>query len=273
VIYRYWDWGQTVKRDDYQYQVLELALEKSAAAYGPWRAERVYLEMTPARAIRSVNAGIRVNVRAGPWAESKEIYGQTKPETPVPFPLLKNLLGHRQLIIRREDQAKFETMSPAELAKNVAGQGVDWVDARIYRHNEFRVNASAPTFSLLRMLDNKRFDYLPMSVLEIPAIVAGDAFDTNKFTVVEHLLIYYPHPIVFRTSNQQPILAERLTYGLQAAKADGSFDALFDEYYGEIVRQLQGQHPMLVSLDNPFLPESLDQRNDERVKPLIVSKD
>lgn len=53
--YRYWDWGRTPRRDDYQVAALTLALEKTVASYGPFSVTRVSDPMSTARVHREAN--------------------------------------------------------------------------------------------------------------------------------------------------------------------------------------------------------------------------
>ncbi|WP_075184784.1 transporter substrate-binding domain-containing protein [Teredinibacter haidensis] len=266
--YRYWDWGQTPERDDYQFELLNLALDKTLDTYGPYHAHRIKRHLSAARAMREVNTGTLINVRVAPWVdENATFFTDADLNEAVRFPLLQNLLGYRQLIIRQNESAFFDQLYTVDALKmRVAGQGSMWVDTHIYRHNGFAINDSGTTPFLLAMLANKRIDYVPMSVIEIDSLLKPESVARYKVTAAKDILIFYPFPIVFMTNRNQPELAARLEEGLAKAKLDGSFEALFDRYYADLAARLPQQQNRIFTLENPFIaPESAPKT--AQVKP------
>ena len=91
---------------------------------------------------REINRGEVVNVHAGPW-RPLETSEDKLPERSlrVNVPIMKDLLGYRRLLIRRDDLARFRNIRQAdELKPLVVGQANGWFDVEIYRHNGYRVN-------------------------------------------------------------------------------------------------------------------------------------
>lgn len=81
-------------------------------------------------------------------------------------PLLKGLMGARIAIIRQDEHHIFTpSMTLSELKAMSAGQGYDWPDSDILRANGFDV-IEGSAFSLLLMLEKKRFDYFPRAIHE-----------------------------------------------------------------------------------------------------------
>lgn len=72
------------------------------------------------------------------WAgTSKELEDQLEP---VRIPMFKGLLGHRLLIIRRDDQAKFDRVNSIEDLRQIPlGQGTAWIDTKILEANGLKV--------------------------------------------------------------------------------------------------------------------------------------
>lgn len=266
--YRYWDWGKTERRDDYQVQVLQLALDKTAAE-GPYRIVRVPASFSTLRLRREVFKGDTINLHAGPWR-------QRDPDNPfdrnivIDVPIMGGLLGYRKLIIRRSDEKKFRQIQAAsQLKKLVAGQGRGWVDVAIYRHNGYQVDDRANLSNLLPMLLNHRFDYLPMSVIEVESVLAHHPELRSELTVASGILIQYPLPTVFYVSANAPQLAQRLARGMLAAKKDGSLDGLMQRSFRKEIETLKADTTREFVLQNPYVPPemALPQKRYKRGGP------
>jgi ABC-type amino acid transport substrate-binding protein len=117
------------------------------------------------------------------------------------------------------------------------------------------------------MLNGKRFDYFPMSIAEATSALKANPEYSHGFMIVPNIIVYYPLPIIFYVSESQPQLAERLRKGLIAAEKDGSLDKLFMQFFADDITQIQKQHPHCFVLENPYIPEHLNQR-----KPLLLER-
>jgi ABC-type amino acid transport substrate-binding protein len=256
MVYRYWDWRKTPKRDDYQVAALTLALQKTLPAYGPFSVERVVDTMSASRSRREVHAGKRLNVQASPW---RDLQAEDPLERGhmMSTPVLGGLLGYRSLIVRRRDLPKFKTITTAaQLKKLVAGQGRGWVDVPVLRQNGYPVVDSGNIATLLDMLVNQRFDYLPISVVEADILLAEHAPLADTLALVPGLMLYYPLPVLFYVSPNQPKLAQRLEAGLAAAKRDGSLAALTAHWFKAEIQQVKASASRCFVLDHPQIPKS-----------------
>jgi ABC-type amino acid transport substrate-binding protein len=81
------------------------------------------------------------------------------------------------------------------------------------------------------MLVAGRVDYIPLSVIEAENVIARFPRFKDKVAIVPGLLLYYPFPVHFNVSKKTPLLAERLDYGLAVMQRDGSFEALFNQFF------------------------------------------
>lgn len=254
--FRYWDWGQTPKRDDYLFAALKLGLEKSSPAYGPYTVTRVQDTLSTFRVRREVYLGKRLNVHAGPW---RDVAAGDPMERNflISTPIMGGLLGYRSPVVRKEDLPKFKAIrSPEQLKLLTAGMGRGWIDAGILRANGYPVVDSGNITSLLQMLLNKRFDYLPLSVAEAATLLTKNAPLTDGLAIVPDLVMYYPFPLVLYVSANEPKLAQRLEAGMAAAKRDGSLDELTARYYQAEFKQLKAAGLRCFVLANPLLPET-----------------
>ncbi len=259
--YRYAERGNTPKRDDYQIKLLRLALDKTVAASGPYSLIRVVDNYSPRRLRLELYEGTRINVYVAPW-RTQQKDSPIERNIPIGIPVMGDLLGYRQLIVRRADLPKFSKISTeAELKRLVAGLGRDWVDVRILRHNGYRVEDGSSLHTLMPMLANKRFDYVPMSVTEVESLFDGNATLAPELAVVPGLVIQYPLPAIFYVSARQNELAIRLEKGLLLAKKDGSLDELLQRAFRTEIRAVKSSSVRGFVLENPLLPAAaIDQQ-------------
>jgi hypothetical protein len=248
--YRYWDWDRTPRRNDYQVAALTLALEKTTAAYGPFSVTRVTDPMSTARVHREAHTGQLLNVHTGPWRDVAADPPNQR-NILIDVPIMSGLLGYRALVVRKESLAEFKAIQDAaQLKRRVAGTGRGWVDATIFRHNGYRVEDSGNVDTLVDMLVHKRFDYLPLSVIEAGSML------TPELAIVPDLVLYYPLPTLFYVSVSEPRLAMRLEKGMVMAKRDGSLDELTARHFQKEIKQLKSSTTRCLVLANPTLPKA-----------------
>ncbi|MFG6486382.1 hypothetical protein ACG04R_06850 [Roseateles sp. BYS78W] len=257
--FRYWDWGATPKRDDYQFELLTLALDKTTKDYGPYQLARVVRSYSTSRLRREINRGDVVNVHAGPW-RPLETTEDKLPERSlrVNVSILKDLLGYRRLLIRRDDRERFRSIrKEQELKELVIGQANGWVDIEVYRHNGYRVNDTPTPASLFDMLARKRIDYIPISLMDADTTLSSRPDLAGQLMLLPDITLYFPLPVIFYVNIHEPRMAERLEAGLNLARQDGSFERLFRSHFAhelQLIREGSGRRFMLA---NPFVPKEL----------------
>lgn len=228
----------------YELALLRGALERTRPDFGAYEVKPFTENVSNARAIQMAVAGNLVNLYpAG--------VGQAVPERemiPVPFPIDKGLLSYRVALINQRDQERFFRIQNVEDLRHLrVGQGSGWADTPIYEYNRIPIE-TAPNFeSLFPMLLNGRFDLFPRGLSAYTQLFPD-------FAIEQHLLIHYPFCKVFYVSRSAPHLATRLAAGLERMVADGSFDALFADYYGKLLVDLNLRQRLVIELENPFLP-------------------
>ncbi len=236
----------------YYIDLLDLAMEKSIDKYGDYELVPVVFEMPQGRTsiMVQLNQGIDVTWRVTSQELEKRLQA-------IYVPLLKGLMGHRIFIINKEDQEKFsEDMTLGELRGLLAGQGYDWPDSIILQHNGINV-VEGGAHKLLDMLQKRRFDYFPRALHE-PWI---ELADMPGLTVEENILIRYPAPFYFFVNRENTRLSERISYGLESALADGSFDSLFLHHpvTKDVMRLTKIYQRKIFLLTNPILSEKSQQ--------------
>ena len=205
-------------KQSYYVALLDLAMKKSQAKYGDYILEPVVIEMAQGRTsiMVQLNQGIDITWRVS----SQELEKRLKA---VYIPLLKGLMGHRIFIIKRENQEKYnQSMSYEDLQRYTAGQGYDWPDSIILQHNGINVMEGG-SVNLLNMLSKERFDFYPRALFE----PWQEIEQWPNLSVEQHVLLRYPSPFYFFVNIENERLHQRLTFGLEQAIEDGSFDQLF----------------------------------------------
>ncbi|GEA11577.1 hypothetical protein [Alteromonas sp. KUL49] len=240
-------------RDDYTTQLLSLALSYHGDRYN-LKAFGAEIPKPRVFALLAANDGIDVIV-GGASLERASKYQM------IPFPLLKGLNGWRMALVHDTQPRLFEEKKTEEFKAYVAGQFHTWTDTKILSANQITVFKGTNAEGLYDMLARQRFDYFPRSVLEIE-------WDFNSrrhlpLAIEQTALIYYPTAYVFYVSKQNKQLAEDILVGLQQAQSDGSFEQLFNEFYGDVVNKLIQDNRSVYRLSNPFLPHNIPTERKE----------
>ncbi len=240
--------SDTDTRNQYFIRLLDLALSKTEGAYTLVASPT---KMQQGRALVQLEKGTGIDVVWTMTSASRE-----QVLRPIRVPLLKGLIGTRLLLINKEDKAKFERIkTSAQLQALNAGQGHDWPDTEILKHNGYAVVESASYDALFRMLQKHRIDYFPRSVEEIWAEAEQHA--DKGLVVEESIVIQYTTCVFFFVNKNNHVLARRLEEGLQRTLADGSFDKLYSERFNEIIERAHLNDRIRFDLENPLLsPEA-----------------
>jgi hypothetical protein len=238
----------TESNQEYYLDLLTLALEETKNDYGAYQLEAMVMDITQGRTFTLVEQQQYIDV----------IWTMTSIEReqrllPIRIPLLKGLMGYRIFIIRKGEQAKFSAITQLEQLKSLyAGQGYDWPDSTILKHNGFNL-LQAGSNSLLAMLRKKRFDYFPRALHEPWKETQG----VDDVEIEQELLIKYPAPFYFFVNRNNSQLAKRIEEGLHRAIANGHFDKLF--YQHEVTKGLLDKVAIakrrVFSIENPLLSE------------------
>lgn len=262
--YHYWDLGASQKRDAYQFAVLKLALDKTLATDGEYELNQIKEKYSAMRTLREVSKGETINIAALPYPSTPISADDPNPKIIVNKSLLRGMLGYRKLVVRRQDLQKFERINTdEELKQLIVGQGRDWEDIGIYKYNGYKVLDSADFFNLFAMLAAGRFDYIPLGAFEVDNVMSQFPKYSREFAVVPNIIIYYPFPVVFHVSINEPLLAKRVEKGLAIMEVDGSLNQLFEEYFHDESEKLKSGNPKVFVLRNPNIPDTLGLRSPE----------
>lgn len=250
---RYWDWGQTPKRENYEFQLLELALQETQQSHGPYSLSRIKVSYSTSRVRREINENGAVNIRTGPYLPSHKFGSPEEINRPVKVDTLFGLLGYRKLLAHSDSIESFQAFAEIDdLATKIAGLGKGWADVDILRTNHLPVNDSANVDYLLPMLERRRFDYFPVGVLELDNVMASWP-NPEVFGVVPDLMLFYELPVLFYVGKNEQALAQRIEIGLKAAMDDGKMQDLFRKHFSEELELINDPKVKVFRIGNPFL--------------------
>ena len=250
---------ENLKEQGYIYQVLKLALDKSAAVYGPCEIDLI-MNQTPIRRLEFfLEEGEKIHINSFTVSEDRNDRFRV-----IPIPLTKGLVGNRFFLIRKGDTKRFRNIrSPEDLRQFTAGQGLSWTDTYILKANQLPVRTTKNVDSLINMLTHNRFDYLPRGAHEVRAELA--IYQDKAIELEPNLVLSYPLMTAFYVNRKNSALAQRIAYGLNQAIDDGSFDALFYSHptmrYAIEDKQLGSRN--VIYLCNPFVPVWVPVKEDK----------
>jgi ABC-type amino acid transport substrate-binding protein len=231
------------RRYDYVTELLQLALSKTST---PYRLQTADFPMNQERQVLEIEAGRTIDV--GPIPSSAEREARL---LPIRIPLNKGLLGWRLGLVRKGEQALTANVKTLDdLKKLRLAQGQEWPDTQILQGNGVTVITAPKYEGLFKMLVGKRFDYFPRSVMEI---WDEQAINADTLEVEPHLALHYFYDAYFMVNRKNTKLAEDIRAGLEKAIADGSFDKLFQQYFGERLRKARLETRTVIELKNPLL--------------------
>ena len=235
------------ERSRYSHRLLELVLQR---AYLTYRVELHPVRMQQGRAIVRLKSNQGLEVLSTMTSIERE-----QEMLPIRIPIDKGLIGWRILLINRAQADKFKAVTALDDLKQLtAGQGADWPDVRIMRANGLNVYGTSNYDSLFHMLDSQRLDYFPRSVNEIWA-----ELDNSQLRLVAEptIALHYPAAIYFFVRKGNTQLATDISEGLEKMIADGSFEKLFQEYHGELIKRAAFKDRRVFELANPLAPASM----------------
>jgi hypothetical protein len=233
----------------YQWEILQTALEKTKARWGPY-------EMVPSERMTERRQAFELEHATG---KLTVMYLSTTPDfektlVPVRIPVDRNLGGYCVFLIRKQDQQRFnEIQSLAGLRHFTYGLGLGWIDVGILRANGLKVVTGSSYDGLFEMLDAGRFDTFLRGAVEVL-----DEYDQRKrampnLAIEENLILYYPLPMYFWFTRNEAgrRLAARTDEGMRMMIDDGTYDAIFDKYQRGKIERLRLKERRIIRIENP----------------------
>jgi hypothetical protein len=170
-------------------------------------------------------------------------------------------------VIKRARLAEFQTIgTPEQLKKLTACQGSQWPDSDILEANGYKVERIIRFELMYTMLNHDRCDYFPRGINEVFSELDGP--ERDELMAFEGILLRYSMPMYFFVSQENKLLARRLTTGLEAMVVSGELKQYILSH-----KVTQGIFPLsryhnsrIFDLVNPSLPATLAERPELWIK-------
>ncbi|MGJ8691706.1 MAG: substrate-binding periplasmic protein [Thalassotalea sp.] len=244
--------GPDVSLDKYYMEILSEAFKHAESSI---RVIKKYpIKIPHHRAFTYLSSFNDIDIVAGYATEARD-----EKYLAIPVPLLKGLNGWRLAVVHQDNINIFKNVDTFEqFTLFRAGQYHSWTDAIILQHNGVKIVPGSDYDGLFRMLDNKRFDYFPRSVLH--ARKETEIYSSvNKLKVVvePNIVIRYPTASYFYVNKKNERLAFDIKLGLEIMVKNGRLNELFNQYFGALVSQLKLEKRKIFHLNNHLLPKSV----------------
>jgi hypothetical protein len=233
------------QRYDYPIELLALALDKTGVRYA---LKPSYSPMRQARAVKRLEENLEINVLWSMTDMSRE-----EQLLPIRIPIAKGLIGWRMFLAPKNSpflKAEINTLS--DLLAYEPIQGIAWPDTKILQANGFNVVTARDYLEANSMIVQGLADFFPRSVMEIKSEMQNNP--SGDLVLRKDLALQYPAAMYFFVNKRNVTLANLIETGLQRAIADGSFDVLFNQHFGETIAQLNLENITYFQLANPLLP-------------------
>lgn len=254
MIVRYHNSGQYDKHNAFQFELIHMALDITRAEFGDYQVKPYTSANTAKRQAILLAEGKLMNMH---WASPGTPIAQQAEVIQIPLNILQGLLGYRICLINQESLAQFAAINNlTDLHHIRIGQGQDWTDTRVYHHNQVPVVEAPGLENLFPILASDRFDCLALGLNEVQFKYRLEKKRFKRLTIEPHLLLYYDFPTYLYVSRAEPLLAERMTRGLQQLEASGEFYRLFNQYFAADLAQLNLDKRKIICLKSPYLAQA-----------------
>lgn len=176
----------------------------------------------------------------------------------IRIPIQKGLLGWRLFLVNQDRQdllAKVHT--PQQLRLFSVGLGGGWPDVALFSDNGFVVHTTTSYEALFRMLQKRRFDLFPRSVLEIWDELKN--YEALDIAIEPRVAVHYPYANFFFVHKDDELLAQDIEIGFKKLIATGQYEVMFQKAYGDLLNKANLENRQLMSLSNGFFRKPDDK--------------
>lgn len=252
----FWSGNRSAARQVYEREVLEAVLAATEDDMGAWEIVETsddYPGDEESRVFSDKDHDVFVTVAGNRKFEAGGVID-------IPHPMARNLLGYRIPVIRAQDAGAFAAIQTVDAMKSLRhGIPETWSDAEVFRHNGYAVAEEGTFDDIFQRLNSGRFDYSAFGANEVLGVFENRASKQTGLAIDDHLLMFYPFPLVFYVNPGRPGLAERIENGMLEIEKSGKLGEIFGRHYGDVVERLGLKQRTLFILDNPLVPEKFSE--------------
>lgn len=239
------------KRHLYNWAVLERALVVSSDKYGPYKIKITGSAIPNHQRLKALKQGVYLNVAMSltnqEWEDNS---------TPIRIPIRRGIFSYRLIMTHKQNLDLFAGITNVEQLKKLSvGVRKSWTTRLVLDHLKFNIVDAYSYDALFRMLNKRRFDYVPRGINEIFKELEIRQEKLTHLAIEPNLALYIPSPYYLFVTPENPLLAERLEYGLLEMVKNGDLNRLFETHYGEYIKMAQLHKRRIIHIGNPILPE------------------
>lgn len=241
--------------------LLDMALKASADKYGAYEIVQQKNERVIERQLAEISAGklsVAVAMPKAEWLENAQL---------IQFPIMKGFASYRLFFIMEKNKKAIESVKNlAELKAFKVGQGRGWSTSDILEHHGFEVVYAPDYNSLFPMLVADRYQMLMRGAYEMEVELFANKLNIPELAIAESIAVYTYLPMYFFVAKTQPVLAERIEYGLKKLHASGEFDRYFKEHFWSALALLDMDNRKIFNLTN----SNIDATYYQHDKPYLL---
>jgi len=252
--------SNTDSRHDYERDLLELALQKTEAKYGPFQLVPSNPGLNEKRAFLDAQKETYENFFFKQSVTPKHLETLLH----IPFPLDRGIVGYRVAFVSKTTRQKLTHVKTLkELKQFTVLQGLGWLDADILRQEGFEVILSSYYDPMFKMVARDRAHLFLRGINEV-----FDEWQTHKhikqLVLDDNVIIQYPLPRFFFTNKSNTEALKRIEEGILIAYHDGSLIHLWKEKYQASIEFSELKSRKIFKVENQIikgLSESYKQYN------------
>lgn len=242
--------GQFDTRYNFDNELLELALKATEAEYGAYTLHYS----------QSMNFSRAIKISMSNQLENfffKNSYEKSFIDSglvPVYFPVDLGIVGKRICFVNSAVKEKFSKVKNLEELKSfVHGQGQDWSDVKILRHNKIKVQEYPTYDALFSAVAVGRVDLFCRGANEIKSEFEKYKTIIKDLIVDEHVVINYDLPRFFYTHKNNTFAKQRVEKGLKIIFENGQYEKLWQKEYRASVEFSKFSKRSFINLENPLI--------------------
>ena len=185
-----------------------------------------------------------------------ESSARNKQYTPIKIGLTNGLIGKRILLIRSENQYKFDntkTLKDFRKLNLVGGIGHKWFDVDVWKMNNLDYTEQHGNWRAIfnQVAAGRDYDYFSRGINE----VINEAAQYPGLSIEQNLVLIYDRDFRFYLSKQGPYAGTKykdiIERALEQAKKSGLINKLVDKYWGGNFKKLNFENRTKLYLKTP----------------------
>ena len=176
----------------------------------------------------------------------------------IRIPIQKGLLGWRLFLVN-EDHSDLlkDVQTTQQLRLFSVGLGGGWPDVALFSDNGFVVHTTTSYEALFMMLQKRRFDLFPRSVLEIWEEL--ESYKNMGIAVEPNTAVHYPYANFYFVHKDDVQLASDIEQGFNKLITSGEYERMFQNTYQHVLDKAQLSERKILPLKNEFFRKPDDK--------------